>query len=105
VALNCLANRKLGEYFENIWIMPCPGDAGNSLGAAALAYMEDVYAGQMRFLAMKSQENILLAPSLIIYKVIESSVLLVVEPSLDPELLEIEASWPTPRTRYKGSSQ
>jgi carbamoyltransferase len=38
VALNCLANRKLGEYFENIWIMPCPGDAGNSLGAAALAH-------------------------------------------------------------------
>jgi carbamoyltransferase len=37
VALNCLANRKLGEYFENIWIMPCPGDAGSSLGAAALA--------------------------------------------------------------------
>jgi len=38
VALNCLANRKLGTYFENIWIMPCPGDAGNSLGAAALAH-------------------------------------------------------------------
>jgi carbamoyltransferase len=38
VALNCLANRNLGEYFENIWIMPCPGDAGNSLGAAALAH-------------------------------------------------------------------
>ena len=38
VALNCLANRKLGNYFENIWIMPCPGDAGSSLGAAALAY-------------------------------------------------------------------
>jgi carbamoyltransferase len=38
VALNCLANSKLGEYFENIWIMPCPGDAGNSLGAAALAH-------------------------------------------------------------------
>jgi carbamoyltransferase len=38
VALNCLANRKLGEYFENIWIMPAPGDAGNSLGAAALAH-------------------------------------------------------------------
>jgi len=38
VALNCLANRKLGEYFENIWIMPCPGDSGSSLGAAALAY-------------------------------------------------------------------
>ena len=38
VALNCLANRNLGEYFEKIWIMPCPGDAGASLGAAALAY-------------------------------------------------------------------
>lgn len=38
VALNCLANRKLGNYFENIWIMPSPGDAGNSLGAAALAH-------------------------------------------------------------------
>ena len=38
VALNCLANRTLGEYFDNIWIMPCPGDAGSSLGAAALAY-------------------------------------------------------------------
>lgn len=38
VALNCLANRNLNEYFENIWIMPNPGDAGSSLGAAALAY-------------------------------------------------------------------
>ena len=38
VALNCLANRNLGEYFENIWIMPSPGDAGSSLGVAALAY-------------------------------------------------------------------
>ena len=38
VALNCLANRNLGEYFEKIWTMPNPGDAGSSLGAAALAY-------------------------------------------------------------------
>ena len=38
VALNCLANRNLGDYFENVWIMPCPGDSGSSLGAAALAY-------------------------------------------------------------------
>jgi len=37
VALNCTANRMLGDYFENIWIMPCPGDAGSSLGCAALA--------------------------------------------------------------------
>ena len=51
VALNCLANRNLGDYFENIWIMPCPGDAGSSLGAAALAYGKQVnwnnaYLGQ-----------------------------------------------------------
>jgi carbamoyltransferase len=38
VALNCLANRLLGKHFDNIWIMPNPGDAGNSLGAAALGY-------------------------------------------------------------------
>ena len=38
VALNCLANRLLGKYYQNIWIMPNPGDAGNSLGAAALGY-------------------------------------------------------------------
>jgi carbamoyltransferase len=44
VALNCLANRNLGEYFEKIWIMPCPGDAGSSLGAAAL-----VYGGRISF--------------------------------------------------------
>ena len=43
VALNCLANRMLGTYFENIWIMPCPGDAGSSLGAAALAYGQRVH--------------------------------------------------------------
>lgn len=38
VALNCLANRNLGVYFDNIWIMPNPGDAGSSLGCAALKY-------------------------------------------------------------------
>ena len=38
VALNCLANRNLGNYFDQIWIMPNPGDAGSSLGAAALTY-------------------------------------------------------------------
>ena len=51
VALNCLANRNLGNYFEKIWIMPCPGDAGSSLGAAALAYgrqlnWRNAYLGQ-----------------------------------------------------------
>ena len=42
VALNCLANRNLGNYFENVWIMPCPGDGGSSVGAAALAYGKQV---------------------------------------------------------------
>jgi carbamoyltransferase len=38
VALNCSANAEIGHYFTDIWIMPNPGDAGSSLGAAALAY-------------------------------------------------------------------
>ena len=38
VALNCLANRNLGKYFDKIWIMPNPGDAGSSLGASLLGY-------------------------------------------------------------------
>lgn len=38
VALNCVANSKLGQIFDRIWIMPNPGDAGSSLGAAALAF-------------------------------------------------------------------
>ena len=38
VALNCVANSKLGDIFDQIWIMPNPGDAGSSLGAAALAH-------------------------------------------------------------------
>ena len=33
-ALNCVANSKIEG--KNIWIMPSPGDAGSSLGAAAL---------------------------------------------------------------------
>ena len=36
VALNCVANSQLYDYFDNIHIMPNPGDAGSSLGAAAL---------------------------------------------------------------------
>jgi carbamoyltransferase len=38
VALNCVANRLLGNFYDNIWIMPNPGDAGSSLGAACLGY-------------------------------------------------------------------
>jgi len=42
VALNCSANRLLGQYYNNIWIMPNPGDSGSSLGAAALAYKKQL---------------------------------------------------------------
>lgn len=43
VALNCVANRNiLFNYYKNIWIMPNPGDAGSSLGAAAAVYGKHV---------------------------------------------------------------
>jgi len=32
-ALNCSANHLAYEYFDNVWIMPNPGDAGSSIGA------------------------------------------------------------------------
>lgn len=38
VALNCVANKRLFELYDNVHIMPNPGDAGSSLGAAALHY-------------------------------------------------------------------
>lgn len=34
-ALNCLANSRIPDWYD-VWIMPSPGDAGSSLGAAAL---------------------------------------------------------------------
>lgn len=37
-ALNSKANTLLWDLYEDIWIMPNPGDAGSSLGAAAFAY-------------------------------------------------------------------
>lgn len=37
-ALNCSANTVLWRMFDDVWIMPNPGDAGSSLGAAAAAY-------------------------------------------------------------------
>lgn len=37
-ALNCSANTMLWRMFDSVWIMPNPGDAGSSLGAAAAAY-------------------------------------------------------------------
>ena len=48
-ALNCVANSKINN--KNIWIMPNPGDAGSSLGAAAKLYgkqleWKDPYLGK-----------------------------------------------------------
>jgi carbamoyltransferase len=37
-ALNCSANTILWKIFKDIWIMPNPGDAGSSLGAASALY-------------------------------------------------------------------
>lgn len=39
-ALNCVANEIALQYFKDVWIMPNPGDAGNSLGAIA-AFQEE----------------------------------------------------------------
>lgn len=35
VALNCVANSLLAKIYDNVYIMPNPGDAGNSIGACA----------------------------------------------------------------------
>lgn len=32
-ALNCVANGEAGKYFDSVWIMPNPGDAGSAVGA------------------------------------------------------------------------
>ena len=32
-ALNCMANRLTGRFFDKTWIMPNPGDAGSAIGA------------------------------------------------------------------------
>jgi carbamoyltransferase len=37
-ALNSSANTLLWNIFDDVWIMPSPGDAGSSLGAAAALY-------------------------------------------------------------------
>ena len=43
-ALNCVANSYLAysNIYNNIWIMPNPGDAGNSLGAALAYHSEHI---------------------------------------------------------------
>ena len=34
-ALNCVANGRATKYYDKIWIMPNPGDAGSAIGAVA----------------------------------------------------------------------
>ncbi len=34
-ALNCVANGLSYDYYDNVWIMPNPGDAGSSIGCVA----------------------------------------------------------------------
>ena len=48
VALNCVANGKLvrDSAFDDIWIQPAAGDAGGSIGSAAVVWHE--YLGQPR---------------------------------------------------------
>ena len=48
VALNCVANGKLVRVsaFDDIWIQPAAGDAGGSIGSAAVVWHE--YLGQPR---------------------------------------------------------
>jgi hypothetical protein len=58
--------------------------------------MVDAFIGPQLAWVTRLQENTLLAPSLIIYSVIESLELLPVVLNLDPELLETEAYWQTP---------
>jgi carbamoyltransferase len=41
-ALNSSANTMLWSIFDDVWIMPNPGDAGSSLGAAAALYGKHV---------------------------------------------------------------
>lgn len=41
-ALNCVANSNITGDWENVWIMPNPGDAGSSIGAVAAHIGEQV---------------------------------------------------------------
>ena len=41
-ALNCSANSEITEGWENVWIMPNPGDAGSAIGAVVGYFKEHV---------------------------------------------------------------
>ena len=41
-ALNCSANSIAYKYFDNIWIMPNPGDAGSAIGCVLAKYQQHI---------------------------------------------------------------
>lgn len=58
VALNCVANTRVAEQagYDDIWIMPNPGDAGSSLGAI-LQHTEDHIEFHDAFLGTNINQN------------------------------------------------
>jgi len=42
-ALNCSANSIAYDYFNNVWIMPNPGDAGSAVGAVAAHWKHHIH--------------------------------------------------------------
>ena len=51
-ALNCSANSNITHNYENVWIMPNPGDAGSCIGASQMFFKERInwktaYLGHM----------------------------------------------------------
>jgi carbamoyltransferase len=41
-ALNCKANSRIKNHWDNVWIMPNPGDAGSAIGAVLAHYKQPV---------------------------------------------------------------
>jgi carbamoyltransferase len=41
-ALNCKANSQIKNHWDNVWIMPNPGDAGSAIGAVLAHYKQPV---------------------------------------------------------------
>ena len=56
VALNCVANQKIASFWDDVWIMPNPGDAGSSLGCAA-SFLGKKLNWKNAFLGSKIQGN------------------------------------------------
>lgn len=42
-ALNCLANRLAYKYYDNVWIMPAPGDNGSAIGAVLANHKKHIF--------------------------------------------------------------